>query len=227
MPELARVITADCSYPKEIDDAISVERVDENFEAYKVSVCVADTSGLYADPSIVEEAHRTTTAKYWDLPNGERGYDPMIDTDVIRDLELIEHKERSALVVSFIVGTQLAPSNVEIGFEQITIRRNLNYKEFSNFAHGPGQRFVRASKLIKQQLNYVAYGDHVGERPVWRGRDDPVKNMSEGAWKRGSKINESFMVATNHLVGKLFAEEGRPAIYRVHDPDDERHLEFL
>jgi hypothetical protein len=151
----------------------------------------------------------------------------MISTDLIRDLELAEGFVRNALIISFLVGTQKVPSDVEVSFGQVEIVKNLSYKEFSNFAHGTGHEYLRASGLIKQKLGYVAYGDHVGERPAWREDEGPVINMSGSAWKRGSKINEAFMVAANHLVGKLMDGEGRPSIYRVYDPDDEQHIELL
>ena len=225
--EVPRIITADCSYPKEIDDGLYVEPLDEEHELYRVGVCVADTSKIYNQPEVVKHAFDRTAARYWDLPDGERGYDPMIDPQMIKDLELTAGNVRDALIVNFLVGVRQEPSEVRISFGKVEVVDNKNYKQFANYAdYGNGKRFSRASALIKQHLGYVAYGDHAGNRPQWQPAD-AVANTSAQAWKRGSKLNEAFMVAANHLVGKVLAEEKRPAIYRVHDPEDEQYLELM
>ena len=227
MSEIPRIITADCSYPKEIDDGLSVERLDESHELYRVNVCVADTSNIYNDREVVDQAYARTAAKYWDLPDGERGYDPMIDPEIITDLQLTAGTVRDALVVSFLIGQKRPPEQVDISFQPVEILSNQTYKEFANHAvYGKGREYLRASDLIKLHLGYVAYGDHVGSRPLWRGDGQQATDLSSSAWKRGSKINESFMVAANHLVGTVMAAENRPAIYRVHDPDNEQYLEL-
>jgi exoribonuclease II len=227
MSELPRIITADCSSPKEIDDGLFIEQLDETHELYRVGVCVVDTSKLYKDRVIVEQAFDRTAAKYWTMPDGEQGYDPMIEPEVIKELEFTAGNVRDALIATFLVGRVQSPAEIELSFGKVEVAENKNYKDFAGFvATDEGQKFYRASKFIKQHLGYIAYGDHVGSWPSWR-TTQAVPSVSEQAWKRGSKINEAFMVATNHLVGKALAEEGRPAIYRVHDPEDEQYLEML
>lgn len=229
MSEMPSIITADCSFPKEIDDGLFVERLDENYELYRVGVCVVDTSKVYSDQDVLKQAFNRTTARYWDLPDGERGYDPMIDPAVIKNLEFTSGSVRDALIVTFMVGDNHAPSDVDISFGPVVVVANKSYKDFANFAmNGRGERFSRASELIKSHLGYIAYGDHAGNQPQWRqGQEVTALNLSGSAWKKGSKMNEAFMVGANHLVGKTLAEEGRPAIYRVHDPEDEQYLELL
>lgn len=226
--QLPRIITADCSFPREIDDGLYVETLDESYELYRVGVCVADTSSLYKYPEVVRQAHDRTAARYWNLPNGERGYDPMVEPELIRGLELKAGTVRKALLVSFLVGPKHPPHGVDISFGKVEIERNISYKEFAQLVAGnKNQRFYRASRLIDHHLGYVAYGDHVGSRPAWSQEQEGIPNISGNAWRRGSKINEAFMVATNHLVGKVMVAEDRPAIYRVHDPNDEQYLELL
>lgn len=232
MSEMLKIITADCSFPKEIDDGLFVKPVDEAHETYQIGVCVVDTSQIYNNQDVVKQVHDRTEAKYWDLPDGERGYDPMIEPQVIKGLEFTAGSVRDALVVSFIVGRKHEPRDLDISFGRVKVKKNLNYKEFAHSTRSPeGERFLRASDLIKHHLPYVAYGDHKGTKPIWRGTenesDTGVASISESAWKRGSKINEAFMVAANHLVGKQMKQEDRPAIYRVYDPMDEQHLELV
>jgi exoribonuclease II len=228
--EIPKIITADCSFPREIDDGLFVERMDEDHELYRVGVCVVDTSKLYVNEEIKKDAFKRTEAKYWDLPGNERGYDPMIEADVIKGIEFTAGNVRDALVITFLVGDRQEPTDVEASFSPVEVVANKSYKEFANFAtYSPkGKRFSRASELIKNHLRFVAYGDHAGDRPQWRkDTEEQTPNLSNRAWKRGSKMNEAFMVGANHLIGKMLAEEGRPAIYRVHDPEDEQYLELL
>lgn len=229
--EFPKIITADCSFPKEIDDGLFVERMDEDHELYKVGVCVVDTSKLYAHEDIKKAAFDNTTARYWNLPDGEQGYDPMIPPSIVKGIDFTAGSVRDALIITFMVGAKEGPREVEASFGPVEVTANKTYKDFANYAtYSPkGKRFFRASELIKDHLRYVAYGDHAGDRPQWRKDTDNAQtpNVSSRAWKRGSKMNESFMVAANHLVGKLLADEGRPAIYRVHDPEDEQYLELL
>jgi exoribonuclease II len=230
MKSIPRIITADCSFPREIDDGLFVDKISAKHDLYRVGVCVVDTAKVYPNQDIKNEAFSRTAADYYDLPGGERGYDPMIDPEVIKDLEFTEGSVKDALIVTFLVGRNKPPHGVEAKFGKVEVTENLSYKEFAEYASaGNGTKYARTASLIKGHLGYVSYGDHAGVRPAWRSDtdDDGTVTLSEKAWKNGSKMNEAFMVATNHLIGRTFAEEERPAIYRVHDPEDEQFLELM
>jgi len=229
------IITADCSSPREIDDGIFVEELDADQETYRVGVCVADTSKLHDDRAVFAQAMSRTAAHYYDLPDGERGYDPMIDPELIKDLEFSAGHNRSALIVSFVIGAEQPPSDLEVSFGRVEVTRNHNYKEFGALCleDRRHRKFGRASAFIINHLKYVTGGDtdEGFELDVTAGPDaiyNKLMNTSpHQAWLRGSRLNEAYMVGANHLVGKMMDEEGRPAIYRVHDPEDERYLEFI
>jgi exoribonuclease R len=227
------IITADCSDPREIDDGIFVEELPTNREMYRVGVCVADTSSLFNNNDVFEQAMKRTAARYWDLQGDERGYDPMIDKGLIRDLEFKKGNVRDALIVSFVVGKTEAPTDVDIKFGKVEVTENLSYQDFAlrYASEAASRKFSRASAFIIKHLQYVSGGDY--DSPVHAGTNpERIYNRltlgtSEGIWSRGSKANESFMIAANHLVGRTLDQEGRPAVYRVHDPDDERYINFL
>lgn len=230
MSEIPRIITADCSEPREIDDGLFVEPLDENYELYRVGVCVVDTAKVYSHGDIKQQAFKRAEAKYYDLPGGERGYDPMIDPEAIKSLEFTAGSVRDALIVTFTVGQNRQPADVDISFGPVEVIENKSYKDFANYvSYGRGGRFGRASQLIRDHLGYIAYGDHVEHKPAWLGNSDEKRTLShsERAWKNGSKVNEAFMVATNHLVGSVLSQEGRPAVYRVHDPEDDKYIEIM
>ncbi len=229
------IITADCSSPKEIDDGIFVEELPSHEETYRVGVCVADTSKLYDDPQVLKQAMRSTEAKYYNLTGNEQGYEPMIDPELIRGLEFSEGNVRSSLMVQFVVGATQPPSDVTVSFGRVEVTRNHDYREFGWRCRQQEtyQKFGRASAFILSHLRFTSGGDEDrGAAIDTSAHPDAVHHQlvnmpAQQAWLRGSRLNEAYMVAANNLVGKMMADEGRPAIYRVHDPEDETHLEFL
>lgn len=219
------IYTADGSHPREIDDGIYVERLDDTGEIYKVAVCVADTSKLYHGEAR-KEAMSNVHAEYWDLPDGELGYDPMINPVLIQEIELLEGKHRNALIVQFIIGATVAPAEVDVVFGKVEVAKNYTYKDLSALIHqsNDANNFSRVADLIKYHFGYNQGGDSSG-----RNKDSgkPARNVSESRWRKGSKINEAYMVAANHLAGLIMREEGRPAIYRVHDMSDTTYDHFI
>ncbi|TAH34163.1 RNB domain-containing ribonuclease [Candidatus Saccharibacteria bacterium] len=224
------IITADCSNPREIDDGIYVRPYPFATERYRVSVCVADTSKLHNNQPVFLDALNRTEAKYFELGGGEQGYEPMIDPDYIRDLELTAGHKRSALIVSFDIGERLQPSGLDVAFGHVRVTDNLSYKQFGKECEeNPDfEPYGRASALILKHLGYTSGGDNDEKQATESLRtedidfayDSLVYGLAHKEWLRGSKINEAFMVAANHLVGKMMAEEGWPAIYRVHTPEN-------
>lgn len=216
------VITADCENPKEIDDGIFVESLPALQETYKVGVCVADTSSLYSDTTIFGQAMANLEAKYWLNPDDTIGYTPMIDEEAVRDYEFAAGNVRDALIVTFIVGCHTPPSEVEIGFGKVEVIRNQDYRELWRDCM-PGEqseRVGRASAFILRHLRYTS--ETFARRTLPQTFRKIYSRMLFGEeaclLEKGSRINEAFMIAANHLVGKVLAEEGHPAIYRVHDP---------
>ncbi len=229
-----QIITADCSSPREIDDGVFVEPLLSASEMYRVGVCVADTSSLYTNGDIFRQALTNTEARYWQMPNGEQAYEPMIDSSAIGRLELKKGKVLSALVVSFVVGESQGPTDVDISFHDVEVENNLTYKKFGEECrYRPNRaRYGKASAFILKHLAYSPGGDD--ERKSRHNLDTPedayralMHVPAQAGWARGARINESYMIAANHLVGKALKAEGRPAIYRVHDPEDEAYLEFM
>lgn len=221
------IYTSDCSDPHEIDDGVFVEPLPSSVEAYRVGVCMADTSKLYLDGEVRKNVLERVHADYWDLPNGERGYDPLIDPDIIKDAELKEGNIRNALVVSFVIARNLVPTEIEINFGKVEVVKNYDYKEFSGLA-APGselERYSRASQMILNSLKFNLGGDSTHHPPENGKRN--LANVSYQSWKRGARMNEAFMIAANHLTGRVLRDENYPAIYRVHDLGDKRFEEIM
>jgi exoribonuclease II len=110
------ILTIDCSNPHEIDDGVFVRPVDTDTEQYQVGVCVVDGSQLNRDQELVKQAMRNVEARYYNLGSNEQGYEPMIDPEMIREVDFREGTVRKALIASFRVGIDVAPTDVEVSF---------------------------------------------------------------------------------------------------------------
>lgn len=82
------------------------------------------------------------------------GYDPMIDPELIKNLEFSQGNVRSALIVRFIVGAKHPPSEVEVLFGNVEVTRNHDYKEFGYRCRNQEEyeKFGRASAFILRHL---------------------------------------------------------------------------
>lgn len=226
------VIAADCWRPKEIDDAVYVQELPASQELYRVGVCVVDASKLYEDYRVLRDALTNTTAEYWDLPNGERGYKPMIDLRYIRRREFAAGYIRNALMVNFVIGPDQPMTDIEIKFGKVEVLQNMNFARFDKSCRYSDRfrKFGRAAAAIMQQLQYTSGGDE--DTPLVGRSHEEIHHQlihvpPHQRFIRGSKINEAFMVGAGSAVGRQFKEEKRLAINRVHDRTDTSFIEFL
>lgn len=210
--EFKEILTADCSTPHEIDDGIAVTPLDTNREAYQVDVVVADTSKLYGDYSLFRQALLHGESIYGD-PEDNSTYEPMLPEEHVQNRSLVADRRRSALIISMVVGEEFEGVECfETRFDEVRVNANLNYKNFGDvIAMYPDyQRFSRAAAYILKALH----------QPDARTDRLQSQLLQQRSFTRGSRINETFMIAGNYLVGKDREVNQKPAIYRVHNRGD-------
>lgn len=234
--EPLQIFTADCSGPKEIDDGIHVRLLPGGEELYEVTVAVVDTAKLYRQRNVLDMMLARTEAKYGEEPGDQQSYTPMIDPEVIENIQFTAGQMRGALLVSFQLGEGMPPTAPLITFDRVRVTENIDYREFVNRCTKDEEYvpYGRAAAYIMAHLGYVSGGDeddalidYAKEKSAETIYRKLVGQADERPWMIGSRFNEAFMVSAGHLVGKLFQDEGRPAIYRVHDPRDYRFSEFM
>lgn len=216
------LITADCSAPHEIDDGISVEALPTAHEMYRVRVFAVDTSKHYRDNAVITRALQKVESHYYDTETGLHAYEPMLDPGLTQRLHFARGVGKSALVVTFIIGAEQPPVDIDVNFGAVEIIRNYNYKTFGEKCRYSDRfwPYGRAAALLMHHLGVLEGSDE----EIHRGF---IHVPRDETWQRGAMINQSFMVAANHLVARLMREEDRLAIYRVHDLSDETYTEFL
>ncbi len=216
------IITADGADPKEYDDGISVTPLPSAEELYRVQVFAADTSHLYQDGTIANRVLENTQAQYHDPDSRRRDYKPMLPLGAIRSTEFAQGTVRKALVVSFLVGRKQPPSEVEIGFGRVEVRRNYGYGRFGKeCSHSqPLTQYGRAAALILRHLS----GNDIRTEKMY---SEITRKAGVGPSRRGARMNAAYMIAANHLVGSKLRDENHLAIYRTHGQQDDSLYEFL
>jgi len=217
------IITADCSSPHEYDDGIAVTPLPSSQELYRVQVFSVDTSSLYHDEKVLRRVLARTESLYQNMGTAEESYHPMLEPDTIKRMHFVAGKTRRALAISFLVGIVEPPTLETISFGRVTVGKNYNYKEFGAKCRYSErmQQFGRAAALIIGHLQTHESTEEVED--VYKGLIHVPKSAS---FKRGADINQAYMIAANHLVARQMRDEGRLAIYRTHDVQDNSAVEF-
>lgn len=218
------IITVDCSSPYEYDDGIAVSRItDASGELYNVSIFAVDTSRYYLDEEIAKQVLRKRESRYNDLETGEQDYDPMLDDNLTQSIHFIKGSVRKAMFLSFVVGQDHPPSDVEVGFGNVEVTRNFSYAEFSRKARvrGTYKPHKKAASYIVQHLSPSAIRN---EDTLFK---DPLLIPNAMATRKGAAVNSAFMIGGGHLIAKQLRDEKHLAIYRVHDVDDMTASDFL
>lgn len=216
------VITADCSSPHEIDDAVSVEVLPSAQELYRVSVFAVDTSGLYKNETLVKDVLRKTESVYMNPGSSVEDYQPMLPEGLIRKLHFSKGKKpKSALAVSFMVGEGHPPSDVDLSFGHVEVTSNMHYRRFGEKCrYSPSfAPYGRASAYILQHLSNAGN--------VEQNYSEIMHVPTNEGFRRGANINQSFMVAACYLVAREWARSGHLGMYRVHDPVNSSMNEVL
>lgn len=218
------IFTADGPFPKEIDDGINVEPLPSATEAYRVRICIADTSSAYYRDEVVKHAQTLVEARYL-TPQGSEGYTPLLPEPFIKQRELKAGQTKSALVISYIVGENCPPTDVDVQFGNVEIARNYTYRKFgSKCRFSPEkQPIARAASLTRAQLGVGWNSASVLEEM----HSGSFCESSSTKLRDGERITSTFMVGGCHLVGRWLKERDLLAIYRIHDPSDTTLAEFI
>ncbi len=216
------IITADCTGAHEYDDGIAVTPLPSAEELYRVHVFAVDTSSLYNEETTVKRVLERTESLYGETTGGTSNYLPMLETPQIKRLHFAKGNTRDALTISFLIGAYQPPSDVTVGFGKVDVMANLRYDKFGHKCRrSPNfEPYARAAALIMKHL---------------RAPDEPEDALYHNLihvppsenFKRGSNINQSFMIGANYLVAALLQQEGRLAIYRTHDTTNGDWAEIL
>ena len=221
------IYTIDGEDAKDLDDAVSVEKISE--EEYKLSVHIADVSH-YVDEnsSIDKEALKRGTSIY--TPGRVI---PMLPRTLSNGIcSLTEGEKRLALSVDMIINKKAEVTFSTIYKSVIKSKKQMTYDKVEQVLDGcvpSGYKSYVNDIMLMQELADILRNkrENTGsinfDIPETKFiLDDEGNPIEVGPYKIGKSNNiiEEFMLVTNKVVAKTFRELDAPFIYRIHETPD-------
>ncbi len=228
------IFTIDGDDTKDIDDAVSLEKVGEN---YLLGVHIADVSTYVREgtPLDKEASKRGTSVYLIDTVI------PMLPRELLNGIcSLNPNEDRYALSIDILLDK--SGNVLEKKIYKSVIRSNIQmtynnvYKILENDEIPAGyEKHVETLKcmkelaliLINKRRDKGAIDFDLPEPKILLDEDDKVVSISEREITIANRIIEQFMVLANECIAEFFCEKKVPFIYRVHEVPDEDKIQRL
>lgn len=221
------LVTIDGETAKDFDDAICVQKIDEN--KFRLLVCVADVS-YYVDAgsALDREAYDRGTSIYF--PGMVVPMLPEVLSNHI--CSLIPHQERYALACEMLISKHGDLMDTKIYPATIQSKARLTYTQVANYYDGKTEVFppgvaemlseARELSQILQESRYrKGYLDlGLPETEIEVNRFGDVLKIRFAERSFAHRLIESFMVIANEAISSSIERKGFPSIYRVHEQPD-------
>ena len=230
------IFTIDGDDTKDIDDAISIKKLDNG--NYELGVHIADVS-YYVKPNsaLDEEAYKRGTSVYLantvipmlphELSNGICSLNPNVDRLAI---SCVMEIDSTGEVVDYDIFESVIKSNIQMTYKKV------NSILEDNIIPEGYEKYVDSLKMMQELANILrenkvrkGYIDFEIDEPKIItnefGEAIDVVLRERGA---GEKLIEDFMIAANETVARHISYMDYPFIYRVHgEPSEEKIDNFL
>lgn len=228
------IFTIDGDDTKDIDDAVSLEEVGEN---YLLGVHIADVSTYVREGTPLDkEASKRGTSVYLidtvipmlprELSNGICSLNPNEDRYAL-SIDILLDKNGNILEKK--IYKSVIRSNIQMTYNNV-------YKILENDEIPAGyEKYVETLKcmkelaliLINKRRDKGAIDFDLPEPKILLDEDDKVVSISEREITIANRIIEQFMVLANECIAEFFCEKKVPFIYRVHEVPDEDKIQRL
>lgn len=225
------IVTIDGEDAKDLDDAISLEKVDGN---YHLGVHIADVS-LYVrrNSNIDKVAYDKSTSVYM-----ANKVIPMLPRKLANDFcSLNPNTTKLTLSCLMVINDKGKVIDYEIANTFIESKHRLSYTEVNNYLNN-GTKF-ESSELNELITNMDELSNVLKELRTNRGElsfeseemefeFDEYNNVVDVLTRKtdkGEEIIESFMLLANETVAFHMEENGFPGIYRIHEKPDTEKLD--
>lgn len=227
-------VTIDGKYSKDFDDAISIDKKGNDYILY---VHIADVSHyVKRDSKIDREAYKRGNSVY--LLDYVAPMLPEVLSNGLCSLNPKEDKLTISLKIT--IGSN---GNVkEYKFYEAVIKSNyrLVYDDVSDFIEN-GIDIYKNKELTDKLILMNELHQILSNKRKIRGtidfefpelefvldKDGNVEDIKSVESRTANKLIESFMLCANEVVGRHFADEDIPLIYRIHKKPTEEKLELL
>lgn len=230
------IFTIDGSDTKDIDDAISLSKLDDG--KYKLGVHIADVSYYVKEGTkLDDEAYFRGTSVYL----VDRVL-PMLPHKLSNGIcSLNENEDRFAFSCEMIIDDKGDIGHYEIFKSIIRSRKKMTYEEVNKILeenttsedYKPFEKTLllmnELSKILRKKMIRRGYIEFESTEAKIKVDENCHPTCIESRVQRsGEELIENFMIAANETVASSIYYKNLPGIYRVHDKPDEKRLgEFM
>lgn len=230
------IFTIDGADTKDIDDAISIEKLESG--NYKLGVHIADVSYYVKEHTpLDEEAYKRGTSVYLantvipmlphQLSNGICSLNPNVDRLAI---SCVMEIDTNGEVVEYDIFESVIKSNIQMTYTNVNkiLEENIVPEGYEPYVDklklmSELAEILRANKVRKGYIDFDI--DEAKIITDENGEAIDVKLRERGT---GEKLIEDFMIAANETVARHITYMEYPFIYRVHgEPNEEKINNFL
>lgn len=230
------IFTIDGSDTKDIDDAISLSKLDDG--KYKLGVHIADVSYYVKEGTkLDDEAYFRGTSVYL----VDRVL-PMLPHKLSNGIcSLNENEDRFAFSCEMIIDDKGDIGHYEIFKSIIRSRKKMTYEDVNKILeenttsedYKPFEKTLllmnELSKILRKKMIRRGYIEFEStEAKIKVDENCHPTHIESRVQRSGEELIENFMIAANETVASSIYYKNLPGIYRVHDKPDEKRLgEFM
>ncbi len=231
------IITIDGSDAKDLDDAVYVEKI--NDDEYKLGVHIADvTHYVKEDRKIDKEALKRATSVYI----SDRVI-PMLPKELSNGVcSLNPGEDKLTLSVEMIINNEGKVIDYQIYESVLTNRYRMTYDDVTEILENNDeeliQKYTEIVPMLKvmEELSLIlrkkrdlrgAIDFEFPETKIITDETGRAIDVTKYERKTSNKIIEEFMLVCNETVAEHYYWLNMPFVYRIHeDPDEEKMYEF-
>lgn len=226
------IFTIDGDDTKDIDDAISIKRIDDKYE---LGVHIADVSHyVIRGGAIDKEAYERGTSVYLvdrvipmlphQLSNGICSLNPNQDRLAMSCIMTID---KTGKIVNYQIAKSVIRSRIQMTYNKVNdiLDKNIIAEGYEDFVDDLKLMKEVSDILRKKMINrgYIEFSSAEAKILVdEKCHPLDIKLREEGT---GENMIENFMVAANETVGGFVFYQNLPGIYRIHDKPDQKRLQ--
>ena len=230
------IFTIDGDDTKDIDDAISIKKLDNN--TYELGVHIADVSYYVKEGShLDEEAYYRSTSVYLidrvvpmlphKLSNGICSLNPNVDRFAYSCIMKIDNKGE---VISYDIKPSIIRSRIQMTYNNVNqiLENNTIPKGYEEYADKL-RLMNELSDILRKKMvarGYIEFD--AKEAKIYVDETSKPISIELREQRTGEKLIENFMIVANETVASHLYYQQLPSIYRVHEkPDQDKIQSFL
>ena len=227
------IFTIDGDDTKDIDDAISIKKIDD--KKYELGVHIADVSNyVIPDTPLDKEAYERGTSVYLvdrvipmlphQLSNGICSLNPNVDRLAMSCIMTINSQGE---VTHYDIKPSVIRSRIQMTYKKVNdiLDKNIIAEGYEDFVADLNLMKELSDILRKKMIRrgYIEFSSSEAKILVdEKCHPIEIKLREEGT---GENMIENFMVVANETVSSFIFYQNLPGIYRIHDKPDAKRLQ--